>query len=148
MKIPDRWQLPKTMAGRDYRVVLAPRKDVINDSSKMAMPLFRDAIWCFGRSNRQRIDFLGRLMNDPNSDAGLALRKTSNPLLLGTGCFYTETEKDVAIPDSSWQAFKKAAGDRLLGTFNAEAVQSYDASQKRYKLPDPKSRQEAYEILR
>ncbi|MBQ6596986.1 MAG: hypothetical protein IJH79_05480, partial [Lentisphaeria bacterium] len=101
MKIPDRWQLPKTMAGRDYRVGLAPRKDVINDSSKMTMPLFRDAIWCFGRSNRQRIDFLGRVMNDPDSDAGLALRKTSNPLLLGTNCFYTETEKDVAIPDFS-----------------------------------------------
>ncbi len=148
MKIPDRWQLPKSLAGRDYRVALAPRKDVIDDSSKMAMPLFRDAIWFFGRSNRQRIDFLGRLMKDPNSDAGLALRKTSNPVLLSTNCFYTETEKDVAIPDSSWQAFKKTAGDRLLGTFNAEAVQSYDASQKRYKLPDPKSRQEAYEILR
>ena len=148
MRIPDRWQPPKMIAGRDYRVGLFPRNYVIDDPEMMAIPLHRDAIWNIRRTSSHRIDFIGKLMNNPQSHSGSAVMKTSNPLLLHTTCYYTEKEKDVAIPDSSFQALKKTAGDRLLGTIAAECIQSFDASQKRYQLPQPKSRKEAYELLR
>ena len=148
MKIPARWQPPKMIAGRDYRVGLFPRNYVIEDPVMMAMPLHRDAIWNIRRPSSLKIDFIGKMMNNPQSHGGSAVMKTSNPLLLHTTCYYTEKEKDVAIPDSSFHALKKAARNRLLGTIAAECIQSFDASQKRYKLPDPKSREEAYELLR
>ena len=148
MKIPARWQPPKMIAGRDYRVGLFPRNFVIDAPEMMAIPLHRDAIWNIRRTSSHRIDFIGKVMNNPQSHSGCAVMKTSNPLLLHTTCYYTEKEKDVAIPDSSFQTLKKAAGDRLLGTIAAECIQSFNASQKRYQLPNPKSRQEAYEMLR
>ena len=148
MKIPARWQPPKMIAGRDYRVGLFPRNFVINDPVMMAIPLHRDAIWNIRRTSSHKIDFIGKILQKPESHSGTALFKTTNPLLLHTTCYYTEKEKDVAIPDSSFQSLKKAAGNRLLGTIAAECIQSFDASQKRYKLPDPKSREEAYELLR
>ena len=120
MKIPARWQPPKMIAGRDYRVGLFPRNYVIDDPEMMAIPLHRDAIWNIRRTSSHRIDFIGKLMNNPQSHSGSAVMKTSNPLLLHTTCYYTEKEEDVAIPDSSFQSLKKAAGNRLLGTIAAE----------------------------
>ena len=90
MKIPARWQPPKMIAGRDYRVGLFPRNFVINDPVMMAMPLHRDAIWNIRRTSSHKIDFIGKILQKPESHSGTALFKTTNPLLLHTTCYYTE----------------------------------------------------------
>ena len=147
MKIPARWQPPK-VAGRDYWIQLIPRSYVIDSPSLMSLPLHQNVVWSIHRYYSQRIDFIGRILDAPQSHAGSALMKTSNPLMINTTCYYTETEKDFQISDESWQTFRKIAGNRLLGTEAAECIQSFNASQQRYNLPEPKSRQEAYELLR
>ncbi len=147
MQIPDRWQ-PVKIAGLPFRVGMIPRNYVINDPQMMKMPLHRDAIWDIRRTDSHRIDFIGKIMKTPKSHNAAALLKSSNPLMIHTTCYYTEKEKDVAIPEASWRAFRNAAGDRILGTLAAECIQSFEVSKKRYHLPEPGTRQEAYELLR
>ena len=147
MIIPARWQPPK-IAGRDYWIQIIPRNYVIDNPALMALPLHQNAVWSIRRYASQKIDFIGRILNAPQSSGGSALFKTSNPLMIFTTCYYTETEKDFQVSNASWEAFRKIAGNRLLGTEAAECIQSFNASQQRYSLPEPKSRQEAYELLR
>ena len=71
IKIPARWQPPK-IAGRDYWIQLIPRSYVIDNPSLMSLPLHQNVVWSIHRYNSQKIDFIGRILNAPQSHAGSA----------------------------------------------------------------------------
>ena len=146
MQIPDRWQPPK-IGGRDYWIAEEPCSFIIRNPAMMAMPLHRDMVWRMRRTKGLRIDFLGKIMTQRARGVSVAFWETRNPIILDTTCWY-ETVEEVAVPESSWQAFRKTAGDRILGTVAPECFQSFASSKKRFNLPVPKSREELYELLR
>ena len=146
MNIPERWRPPE-IAGKEYRIGFKPRGYVIRDPEFMKLPLNRDAFWMIlGSGNAP--DFFKDSTTNKSSYNHAALMESGNPLMIFTTSYYTNTLDKWSFLGDSWPAFRKAAGSRILGTLSTECIQSFNASQKRYQLPNPKSRHEAYELLR
>ena len=164
--IGEEWRPYRFFTGKDFHFMFSPQYGVaggVSTGTKFVpnqndtIPLFQNAAyqvhaWYLNKGFREKSLPITKLLADTEErSAGYILKKTDNPIMYSTGANYGTFEHELHETKDSLEKFVKLYGKRLLAVTIDESLGpngGFPMMIQLAKLPEPKTKDEAYEQLR